>query len=357
MQENGNMSKFKNGSSRRLLNELEREGEYFGNDVVKEKKGDNLCFKRNQKIPIEHIKVATDGYMSSLSYRKMQHERVTGKGLRKDGVEMMQLVSSVPKGTAEEFYQDYMNEFTEFLSSHGFHKSVTGSAFMVVHRDENIHSKEPTEHFHIAFMPINEDEKFSAKTLFTRQFTTEFQEFNSQMLQKHNIAVEPRDKKSTRRHRNVKEYKDFVNREKAIQEQETRYEKLIQEANTLKSDANTLLSDVQRRERDVALREEKVEETAKTLYVRANAQGYEKGEKEGYDSGYAKGYSDAFEKGEVEGFRKGYEKGEEQHKKDLETKAKQRQTRGSSIISQGETMQKQLESNDSIDVDFNSLRR
>ena len=109
-----------------------------------------------------------------------------------------------------------------------------------------VHMDERTPHMHFNFVPVTEDDRLSAKSVFTRENLREQQTaFHNTVGQFHDLQRgEPKESNKRRKHLETHEYKEAVAMEQEARQKAAAYVRTEQEAKTrielLKSEENAL---------------------------------------------------------------------------------------------------------------------
>lgn len=104
-------------------------------------------------------------------------------------------------------------------------------------RYAQVHLDERTPHMHLGIVPMTEDKRLSAKTIFNRQALQTIQKDLPDYLRKSGFEIERGQEKSERKHLTVKEYKELKDKERLLNEKNTVSEAKLKE---VKGELNTL---------------------------------------------------------------------------------------------------------------------
>lgn len=148
---------------------------------------------------------------------------ITNKAIRKDAVVLTDFVITSDK----EFFKGLNDEEQKrfFEKSCEFFKSKYGENKVIYAR---VHLDETTPHMHLGLVPITEDGKLSAKTLFNRQGLSSIQDDYPKYMQEHGFDLQRGEPKDNAKRLETQEYKRQQAKELS--------KELDKSINTLKSD-------------------------------------------------------------------------------------------------------------------------
>lgn len=216
------MQKFKIADAQGIQKHNQRQGKSKSNpDIDYEKSDQNYDLLNNE----------------NLKYETEIKERISERVKRKPRANSVVLSEFMVTASPE-----FMNSLSEdeqkkyFEQSLGFIRERYGNEntlYAVVHNDEK------TPHMHVGVIPITEDDRLSAKDIFTKVELQKLQNDFPEFMKQKGFEVE-RGKSSDRKHLSPQEYKEKQDLEKEVQQIQKQKEKMTAEIKSFKEPQKVL---------------------------------------------------------------------------------------------------------------------